>query len=81
MSSLVEESRPLTSATSTVLADALVAALRRLGEAGQPTAASQLAARTYARLRHDEPHIADRLNGVMHHLARLEAAAPLPAKE
>jgi uncharacterized protein (DUF2249 family) len=62
-------------ATIDLLTTALLTALRRLGECGQPVAASQLAARTYAQLRHDEPRIADRLNGVMHHLARLEAAA------
>lgn len=61
--------------TVDTLADALVIALRRLGQAGQPVVASELAARTYVNLRHDEPRIADRLNGVMHHLARLEAAA------
>lgn len=56
------------------LATALVGALRRLGEAGEPEAASRLAARAYAGIRRDEPRIAERLNGVMHHLARLEAA-------
>lgn len=57
------------------LATALVAAVRRLGEAGEPVAASRLAADAYAALRHDEPRLAERLNGVMHHLARLEAAS------
>ncbi len=57
------------------LASALVGALRRLGEAGEPEAASRLAARVYADIRHHEPRIAERLNGVMHHLARLEAAS------
>lgn len=56
------------------LASVTVAALRRLGEAGEPVTASQLAARAYVSLRRDEPRIAERLNGVMHHLARLEAA-------
>jgi uncharacterized protein (DUF2249 family) len=56
-----------------VMATALVAALRRLGDAGEPVAASRLAAQAYATLRRDEPRIAERLNGVMHHLARLEA--------
>lgn len=57
-------------------ATALVAALRRLGQAGEPVAASRIAAGAYAALRHDEPRIAERLNGVMHHLARLETVAP-----
>ncbi|MEO8246132.1 MAG: DUF2249 domain-containing protein [Chloroflexota bacterium] len=67
--------RASTSRRMNELASALVAALRRLGEAGQPVAASQIGAKAYAALRHDEPRIAERLNGAMHHLARLEAAA------
>jgi len=67
--------RPSTLRPIDELATALVAALRRLGEAGQPVAASQIGAKAYAALRHEEPRIAERLNGVMHHLARLEAAA------
>jgi len=70
------EARPRPHDTLDTLAGALVSALRRLGEAGEPIAASELAAGTYAIVRHDEPRIAERLNGVMHHLARLEAAAP-----
>jgi uncharacterized protein (DUF2249 family) len=66
----------MTEQTNPILANALVTALRRLGEAGEAVAASELAARTYVTLRHDEPRLAERLNGVMHHLARLEAAAP-----
>lgn len=62
-------------ASRDALTDALIAALRRLGAAGEPVAASQLAARAYADVRHSEPRLAERLNGVMHHLARLEAAA------
>jgi len=56
------------------LATVLVSALRRLGEAGQPVAANHLAARAYVTVRHAEPRIAARLDGVMHHLVRLEAA-------
>jgi uncharacterized protein (DUF2249 family) len=67
--------RPSVSRPIDELATALVTALRRLGQAGEPVAASQIAAKAYAALRHDEPRIAERLNGVMHHLARLEAAA------
>jgi uncharacterized protein (DUF2249 family) len=65
----------MTDAAVNSLATALVTALRRLGEAGEPVAASRVAAQAYAAVRHDEPRIAERLNGVMHHLARLEAAA------
>jgi uncharacterized protein (DUF2249 family) len=66
--------------SSTVLATALISALRRLGEAGEPVVASRLAAQAYASLRRDEPRIAERLNGAMHHLARLEAAASQPER-
>lgn len=66
----------MTNQTILILTSALVSALRRLAEAGEAIAASELAARTYANLRHDEPRVAERLNGVMHHLARLEVAAP-----
>ena len=66
----------MTALTDRILTDALVTALRRLGDAGQPGEANTLAARTYSSLRREEPHIAGRLNGVMHYLARLEAATP-----
>lgn len=56
------------------LAGVLVKAVRKLGTAGEPEAASRLAAEAYVLARHTEPRIASRLNGVMHHLARLEAA-------
>ncbi|HEX2765860.1 MAG TPA: DUF2249 domain-containing protein [Candidatus Limnocylindria bacterium] len=56
------------------LASALVTALRRLGQAGDPVEASRLAARSYVAVRREEPRIAERLDGVMHHLARLETA-------
>lgn len=64
----------MTDAAVDGLAGVLIRALRRLGTAGQPEAANRLAAEAYVLVRHDEPRIADRLNGVMHHLARLEAA-------
>ena len=56
------------------LAGVLIKAVRRLGNAGQPEAASRLAAEAYVVARHSEPRIASRLDGVMHHLARQEAA-------
>ncbi len=59
-----------------VVTGALVAAVRRLGEAGEPEAASRLAASAFVALRHAEPRLAERLNGVMHHLARLESGSP-----
>jgi uncharacterized protein (DUF2249 family) len=62
------------------LTSVLVKALRRLGAAGGPEAAAQLAAEAYAATRRDEPRAARRLDGVMHHLARLEAAGHLHAR-
>lgn len=57
------------------LAGILVRALRALGEAGEPVRANRLAADGYALVRHDAPRAAERLNGVMHHLVRLERTA------
>ncbi|MGH8889113.1 MAG: hypothetical protein ACRDV3_05040 [Acidothermaceae bacterium] len=57
-----------------VLADTtelLVKALRALGAAGQPVAASKMAARAWWVLRDTSPREAERVNGVMHYLARL----------
>src|SRR5450759_5501160 len=56
------------------LTSSLVRALRRLGDTGEPEAANRLAGEAYAAIHRDEPRAAQRLNGVMHYLARLEAA-------
>lgn len=58
----------------------LIKALRRLGTAGQPEAANRLAAEAYASVRRDRPRIASRIDGVMHHLARLEEAVQATAE-
>jgi uncharacterized protein (DUF2249 family) len=50
----------------------LIRALRRIGEMGDPEFANRLAAEAYAQLRHDSAREAERINGVMHHLVRLE---------
>ncbi|WP_210748085.1 DUF2249 domain-containing protein [Actinomadura latina] len=46
-------------------------AVRALGQAGHPDQASRLAADGWSVLRHEHPAEAERLNGVMHYLARL----------
>ncbi|SRX93819.1 hypothetical protein [Acidothermus cellulolyticus 11B] [Mycobacterium shimoidei] len=59
-------------------------ALRALGEAGQPAHASSLAAAAWAVLRRERPADAERLNGILHYLARLPDhpdAAPHNTKE
>jgi uncharacterized protein (DUF2249 family) len=56
------------------LTTSLVRALRRIGDLGDPETANRLAGTAYAHIRRDEPLAAERLNGVMHYLARLEAA-------
>ncbi len=63
---------PGNAAAIDVLTTALVAALRQLGGAGRPRAANRIAATAWSGVRHDQPRAAERLNGVMHHLARLE---------
>ena len=49
----------------------LARGLRALGEAGQPDRASKLAAAGWSALRHDHPAEAERMNGLLHYLARL----------
>ncbi len=51
--------------------DVLVKALRALGEAGHPDAASRLAARAWWALKDVRPRESERVNGAMHFLARL----------
>ena len=52
--------------------------LRALGEAGQPDKASRLAAAGWSALRHDHPAEAERMNGLLHYLARLPAEIDNP---
>ena len=70
--------RLMTDPVADGLARVLVKAVRQLGSVGHAQAASRLAAEAYVLARRSEPRIASRLDGVMHHLARLEAAAPVP---
>jgi uncharacterized protein (DUF2249 family) len=55
------------------LAGLLVCALRALGDAGAPEPANRLAGQAWAALRHERPAAAQRINGLMHRLARQEA--------
>lgn len=50
----------------------LVKACRQLGKAGHPAEASRIAAEGWSLLRGRYPEHAERINGAMHHLARLE---------
>ncbi len=63
------------------LAALLAAALRALGDAGQPEAANRLAGRTYAALRRTRPAAAQRINGLMHRLARQQDATTTTDQE
>jgi hypothetical protein len=65
----------------TATVDVLVKALRQLGEAGRPDAASRLAARAWWALKEPQPREAERVNGVMHFLARLPVEADAPPTE
>lgn len=49
----------------------LIDAFRELGSAGQPQVASRLAGRAYSTLRADHPDQAERINALMHRLARM----------
>ena len=53
----------------------LVAALRALGDTGKPEAANRLAGQAWAALRRERPAAAQRINGLMHRLARQQAEA------
>jgi hypothetical protein len=52
----------------------LAKACRRLGDAGHPEDAAALAAQGWALLRQVHPAQAERLDGTMHYLARLESS-------
>lgn len=67
---------PIVAITATT--DVLVKALRALGQAGRPDAASRLAAQAWWVLRDPHPREAERVNGVMHFLARLPAEPDAP---
>lgn len=61
------------------LVDVLIRALRALGDAGRADYANRLAGQAWAAVRADRPRAADRINGLMHYLARLPAdQAPVP---
>lgn len=64
----------------TELTRLLARALRALGDAGRPVDASRLAASGWSALRHDHPVDAERLNGLMHYLARLPEQSPVQAQ-
>ena len=51
--------------------DVLIRALREVGKSGQADLANRLAARAWLGLKHEHPRQAERLNGLMHFLARL----------
>lgn len=57
--------------------DALVRALRALGKAGRPEEANRIGGKAWWALKETHPREAERINGVMHFLARLEADSPV----
>lgn len=50
----------------------IVRLLRLLGDAGEPAEAGRVAGQAWAALRRVHPHAAQRINGAMHYLAKLE---------
>ncbi len=48
----------------------LIRAVKALGDAGQTDRACRIAAETWAALRNEQPHEAERLNGALHYLTR-----------
>lgn len=63
--------------TVTGMTDLLVKAVRALGAAGDPETASRLAGKAWWVLK-DWPRQAERVNGTMHYLAKLELGAKAP---
>jgi uncharacterized protein (DUF2249 family) len=67
---------PSPEAIQAAVVDALTRILahtcRELGKAGHPSTAAQLAAEAWSLLREEYPDDAERLNGAMHYLSRLE---------
>lgn len=74
------EGAPGSEALITEMTDLLVKAVRALGAAGQPEAASRIAGKAWWVLK-DWPRQAERVNGTMHYLARLEQASGVTAAE
>jgi uncharacterized protein (DUF2249 family) len=72
-----------TSATETepvaALTALLIDAFRELGATGHPEAASRLAGRAYSTLRREHPEHAQRINALMHRLARMTNPNKEPA--
>jgi uncharacterized protein (DUF2249 family) len=62
----------VTAAVVDALTRILAHTCRELGKAGHPSTAAQLAAEGWSLLRDDYPDDAERLNGAMHFLSRLE---------
>ncbi|MEO7104727.1 MAG: DUF2249 domain-containing protein [Gemmatimonadaceae bacterium] len=62
----------VTAAVVDALTRILAHTCRELGKAGHPSTAAQLAAEAWSLLREDYPNDAERLNGAMHYLSRLE---------
>lgn len=67
-------------AVVTGMTDLLVKAVRALGAAGEPEQASRLAGKAWWVLK-DWPRHAERINGTMHYLARLEQTKPNTAPD
>jgi hypothetical protein len=62
----------VTAAVVNALTRILAHTCRELGKAGHPSTAAQLAAEGWSLLRDDYPDDAERLNGAMHSLSRME---------
>ncbi|MDO5738563.1 MAG: hypothetical protein Q4P07_00265 [Ornithinimicrobium sp.] len=69
--------QPVVAALSTTT-EVLIKCLRALGQNGQPDAASRLAAKAWWALKDVSPRDAERVNGAMHFLARLDPEPDAP---
>ncbi|MDE3131164.1 MAG: hypothetical protein KGL16_08405 [Acidobacteriota bacterium] len=67
---MTSDTEPLNGTALTVLVRVLGEALRALAASGDADAANRLAARAYVALRRENPELAQRINVLMHGLAR-----------
>ena len=73
MSPVAEETSPDADASLVdALTRILARACRQLGNAGHPSDSARLAAEAWSLLRHRFPDDAERINGTMHYLSRVE---------
>jgi uncharacterized protein (DUF2249 family) len=76
-----ERQNRVTDTEMAAVVDLLIRALRALGGTGRVDQASRIAGHAWSVLRVNRPRAADRLNGLLHYLARLPEGVPTPSSK